>query len=81
MSKHSNSSEPTTESIMQYILTLLQDNPISCSTQEYCIKMQESNGQILISDDSIISSTCEDAYKEVITQTVQTVGGDIRNMP
>ena len=79
--KHFNSTNATEENILQYLLEIMKENKYNCSTYEYCLKMKKNDyGNIVLVDDSMISSACIEAYSDIIRQTQQTVGGNIQNI-
>lgn len=81
LTKHFNSNNVSEESISKYLLDVMETNKYSCSTFEYCLKFKKAdNGTMLLTDDSTISNACTTAYSDIINQTQQTVGGNIKNM-
>lgn len=81
MTKHFNSNNVTATELLHYILTLLEDNSIDKTSQEYCIVLSNQNGKILIEDDSVIDERITTVYNDIIEQTKIIVGGNIKDLP
>lgn len=73
--KHFKSNDTSEEEIVRYMIESLDATAVPKSSQELCIKyVKNSNGEFKIIDDSIITSSCIDAYTECITQITNVIG-------
>ena len=73
--KHFKSNDTSEEEIVRYMIESLDATAVPKSSQELCIKyVKNSNGEFKIVDDSIITSSCIDAYTECITQITNVIG-------
>lgn len=81
LTKHFNSNAVTEENLLKYLLDSMSMNKYNCSTNEYCLEFtKDDNGNLLLTDDTVISDACIQAYSDLIEETKQTVGGDIQNI-
>lgn len=70
-------SVPTEAGIVQYLLDTTNENPISCSSTEICIKFIKKDGSFKIIDDSFATSTCSDAYTSLVNQISKMLGANL----
>lgn len=68
---------PTESGIVQYLLDTTNENPISCSSQEICIKFVKKGDSFKVVDDSFITSTCSDAYTSLVNQISRILGSNL----
>lgn len=68
---------PTEAGIVQYLLDTTNENPISCSSTEICIKLIKKDGSFKIVDDSFATSTCSDAYTSLVNQISKMLGANL----
>jgi hypothetical protein len=72
--KKFNGVAPTEESIFEYMLDVMETNPLPTTSQSFCIKFVLSNGSYEITDDSFMTSTCTDAYTSAVYKMSQMLG-------
>lgn len=77
--KEFNTYLPTEAGIVKYLLELIRDNQLPCSSMEVCIKFVEKDGKFKITDDSFITSTCVDAYTSAVSQISTILGSNLTN--
>lgn len=75
--KKFNNTVPTEAGIVQYLLDTTNENPISCSSAEICIKLIKKDGSFKIVDDSFATSTCSDAYTSLVNQISKMLGANL----
>lgn len=74
--KHFTSNVVSEEEIVRYMIEVLDTNSLPITNQEVLIKfIKLPNGDFRILDDSIITSSCIDAYTECVTQITKIIGG------
>lgn len=70
---------PTEASVVKYLLTLLEDNALNCSSYEICIEFVEDNDNLVIKDDSFVTGICEDAYVSAVDSITGILGSTLTN--
>lgn len=77
--KEFNNYLPTEASIVKYMLELLEDNPLNCSSYEICIELVEEDSNFVIKDDSFITGICKDSYVIAVEQITNILGSTLTN--
>lgn len=75
--KKFSNSVPTEAGIVQYLLDTTNENPISCSSTEICVKMIKKDGSFKFVDDSFATATCSDAYTSLVNQISKMLGANL----
>ena len=74
--KHFTSNSASEEEVVRYMIDVLDTNSLPMTSQEVLLKfVKTSSGEFKILDDSVITSSCIDAYTECVTQITKIVGG------
>lgn len=77
--KEFNNYLPTEASIVKYMLDVLKDNILMCSSSEICIEFIEDNGNFVIKDDSFITDICDEAYTTSVERITKVLGSTLTN--
>lgn len=66
--------------VIQFLLKLIDEMALPCTSNEYCIKfIKDGTGDYKIVDDSIITSTCLDTYSSALQQLYTILGEKLGN--
>jgi hypothetical protein len=70
---------PTEAGVVKYLLTLMKDNQIPCTSTEVCFEFKYTNGEFKLVDDSYIADTCKDDYTSTVNQIASILGSTLTN--
>lgn len=77
MTKFFGSHELEESNIIRFLMDTAEVNPMSCHSENYCIRLVEKDGVFKIVNDSFLTDICTDAYSNTIMHVTNTLKGTL----